>query len=189
MASLASDAKQSAATQELSFAFLVSQMQQLTAAITELAPENHYPEEARVVVTPPAPSPTSEPRIGPPERYAGDPDGFNPFLTNCSIYFSVRAVRTAGTRAPFLPIWPRQLHLLLTTTLPWPLTFPSDSDPPKRETTDILTSTLTHHSCGAAPRSVRPETAPMRVLLSAPIPRKTTTAGGKAGTGGVVALA
>ena len=32
---------------------------------------------------PASPGPVSEPRVGEPERYGGDPDGCDPFLTNC----------------------------------------------------------------------------------------------------------
>ncbi|KAF7641064.1 hypothetical protein LDENG_00296660 [Lucifuga dentata] len=32
----------------------------------------------------------SEPRVGTPERYAGEPEGCNPFLTNCSILFALQ---------------------------------------------------------------------------------------------------
>lgn len=99
MASLASEAKQSAATQELNLSSLVSQMQQLTAAVAQLAPANTYPEPARVVSPLPSPRQMTEPRIGPPERYAGEPEGCNPFLTNCSIYFSLQPLTFATEEA------------------------------------------------------------------------------------------
>lgn len=51
------------------------------------------------MLTPPAQGPTSEPRIGPPERYAGDPERCNPFLTNCSIYFSLQPLTFATEKA------------------------------------------------------------------------------------------
>lgn len=46
--------------------------------------------------SPPAPAPgfppstAPEPRVGAPERYSGDPEGCNPFLTNCSILFALQ---------------------------------------------------------------------------------------------------
>jgi len=44
-------------------------------------------------MVPPASGPTGyapEPRVGTPERYAGEPEGCSPFLTNCSILFSLQ---------------------------------------------------------------------------------------------------
>ena len=67
---------------------LASQVQQLAAAFAQAVPLPLEP-----VQPPPAPSASafaSEPRVGVPERYAGDGEGCRPFLTNCSILFALQ---------------------------------------------------------------------------------------------------
>ena len=78
------------AKQEQAFTSLASQVQQLAAAFAQAVP---LPPEP--VQPPPAPSASaaafvSEPRVGVPERYAGDAEGCRPFLTNCSILFALQ---------------------------------------------------------------------------------------------------
>lgn len=41
----------------------------------------------------------SEPRIGAPERYAGEPEGCNPSLTNCTIFFALQPLTIASEQA------------------------------------------------------------------------------------------
>ncbi|TWW62374.1 hypothetical protein D4764_04G0010210 [Takifugu flavidus] len=40
-----------------------------------------------------------EPRVGTPERYSGDPEGCNPFLTNCSFLFALQPYTFASEAA------------------------------------------------------------------------------------------
>lgn len=40
-----------------------------------------------------------EPRVGTPERYAGDPEGCNPFISNCSIVFALQSYTFAQEAA------------------------------------------------------------------------------------------
>ncbi|TWW62375.1 hypothetical protein D4764_04G0010220 [Takifugu flavidus] len=47
--------------------------------------------------SPPGTAP--EPRVGTPERYSGDPEGCNPFLTNCSILFALQPYTFASEAA------------------------------------------------------------------------------------------
>lgn len=98
MASFASEAKHLAATQELNLSSLVSQVQQLTDTIAQLAPASTSPEQAQNVPLP-NPRQMSEPRIGPREQYAGKPEWCHPFLTNCSIYFFLQPLTFATEEA------------------------------------------------------------------------------------------
>ncbi|TWW68258.1 hypothetical protein D4764_19G0000560 [Takifugu flavidus] len=47
----------------------------------------------------PPPGTAPEPRVGAPERYSGDPEGCNPFLTNCSILFALQPYTFASEAA------------------------------------------------------------------------------------------
>lgn len=91
LVSATSDVRQSAAANEQTIAALSAQIQQLAATVNQLvtavtpAPA---PPPPTVNLAPPAP--VSEPRVGTPERYGGDPEGCNPFLTNCSILFALQ---------------------------------------------------------------------------------------------------
>lgn len=75
---------------------LVSQVQQLTQALTKASP-----------APPSAPSPPASavsgpmlgPRVGIPERYAGDPENCNPFNTNCSILYALQPYAFASEAA------------------------------------------------------------------------------------------
>ncbi|KAF7661785.1 hypothetical protein LDENG_00254450 [Lucifuga dentata] len=52
------------------------------------------------VATPPGlPRMVSEPRVGTPERYAGEPEGCNPFLINCSILFALQPLTFSNEEA------------------------------------------------------------------------------------------
>ena len=82
-----------AANQEQALATLSTQVQQLTATLAQSlsmpAPPSHPPSRS----PPPAPAysgPVLEARVGVPERYAGDPEGCNPFITNCLILFALQ---------------------------------------------------------------------------------------------------
>ena len=88
------DVRLAVAKQEQAFTSLASQVQQLTAAFAQAATRPPEP-----VQPPPAPAASasasasalaSEPRVGVPERYAGDAEGCRPFLTNCSILFALQ---------------------------------------------------------------------------------------------------
>ncbi|KAF7640930.1 hypothetical protein LDENG_00004630, partial [Lucifuga dentata] len=90
MVAVSSESRRAAAAREQALAALATQVQQLTQTLSQtLAP---------VQSATPSPSPTlptpsrveSEPRVGTPERYAGEPEGCNPFLTNCSILFALQ---------------------------------------------------------------------------------------------------
>lgn len=91
VATATSEARQSASANEQAITALTTQIQQLATAVNQLsasatpAPTNPTPAAP---VNPVAPGP--EPRVGTPERYGGDPEGCNPFLTNCSILFALQ---------------------------------------------------------------------------------------------------
>ena len=61
-----------------------AQQEQLMGAVKGLF---HKITESTVPATP---VPVSEPRVGEPERYGGDPEGCGPFITNCSIFFAMQ---------------------------------------------------------------------------------------------------
>ena len=95
IASLATEAHHANSTHDQTLTYLAAQLQQLTATVQQLA---------AAVVAAPAPLPmppapasafspmgfSPEPRVGTPERYAGEPEGCSPFLTNCSILFALQ---------------------------------------------------------------------------------------------------
>ncbi|KAI3370533.1 hypothetical protein L3Q82_025292 [Scortum barcoo] len=61
-------------------------MAAFTAATAAASP----PPAPAPVPAPAPPGPVPEPRVGNPERYAGDPEGCNPFITNCSILYALQ---------------------------------------------------------------------------------------------------
>ncbi|KAK9513191.1 hypothetical protein VZT92_026747 [Zoarces viviparus] len=85
------EVRQDLANQNQVLVTLIDQVRQLRAAT---APANGAasPQLALVPsrVDPAASTAVSEPRVGEPERYAGDPEGCNTFLTNCSIMFALQ---------------------------------------------------------------------------------------------------
>ncbi|XP_068186426.1 uncharacterized protein [Antennarius striatus] len=102
LASNAAEARQSASSLERALTSLAAQVQQMAASMAQHAAS--VPVPAPPAPTPvPASSSTSEPRVGAPERYDGDPEGCNPFLTNCSILFALQphTFATEGARVAF----------------------------------------------------------------------------------------
>lgn len=101
LASTASDAQQSAAASEQAIVSLTALVQQLSTAIAQLitpvslAPAASSPPPVIAV----SPGPGLEPHVGTPERYRGDPEGCNPFITNCSILFALQPHTFATERA------------------------------------------------------------------------------------------
>ncbi|KAI3353674.1 hypothetical protein L3Q82_004918 [Scortum barcoo] len=59
-------------------------VQQLMAAFTAATAAASPPP------APAPPGPVPEPRVSNPERYAGDPEGCDPFITNCSILYALQ---------------------------------------------------------------------------------------------------
>ncbi len=102
LASNAVEARQSASALERALTSLATQVQQMAASMNQHAASASVP-------APPAPIPgpststTFEPRVGAPERYAGDPEGCSPFLTNCSILFALQphTFATEGAKVAF----------------------------------------------------------------------------------------
>lgn len=90
MASASAQAKHVAATQEQALSSLATQVQQLTSVIAQLA--SHNSASAPAIPTSPSPRPASEPRIGAPVHYAGEPEGCIPFLTSFSIYSALQSI-------------------------------------------------------------------------------------------------
>ena len=76
---------------------MTAQMLQLTAALTQLVAA--APSPASPPPVSPASVPTHEPRVGTLERYAGEPEGCNPYITNCSILFSLQPHTFASEEA------------------------------------------------------------------------------------------
>ena len=79
-------------------ATLSAQVQQLTATLIQFislpAPLSHPPPSALAY-----PGPVLEARVGVPERYTGDPEGCNPFITNSSILFALQPYTFASEEA------------------------------------------------------------------------------------------
>uniref|UniRef100_A0A8C5GZJ6 CCHC-type domain-containing protein n=1 Tax=Gouania willdenowi TaxID=441366 RepID=A0A8C5GZJ6_GOUWI len=95
-----SDVRQSAAANDQTIATLSAQIQQLAVTVTQLVTAvdpNPAPAPPSADLAPPLP--VSEPRVGTPERYGGDPEGCNPFLTNCSILFALQPHTFSTERA------------------------------------------------------------------------------------------
>ena len=82
------DVRLAVTKQEQAFTLLASQVQQLAAAFAQAVPLP--PEPVQPLPVPAASASASEPRVGVPERYAGDAEGCRPFLTNCSILFALQ---------------------------------------------------------------------------------------------------
>lgn len=99
----ASEVRQSVATNDQTIATLSVQIQQLASTVSQLvtavtpAPVNPTPPQPPVEVA--SSVPVSEPRVGTPERYGGEPEGCNPFLTNCSILFALQPHTFSTERA------------------------------------------------------------------------------------------
>lgn len=99
MASASAEAQQAAAAQEHALTSLASQIQQLTMIVAQLAPPSSPPAPALAASSPSPLGLTAEPCIGAPERYAGEPENCNPFLTNCSIFFVLQPLTFATEAA------------------------------------------------------------------------------------------
>lgn len=102
LASNAAEARQSASALEQALTSLATQVQQMAACMTQHAASASAPAHPALIPGTSS-STTSEPRVGAPERYAGDPEGCNQFLTNCSILFALRphTFATEGARVTF----------------------------------------------------------------------------------------
>lgn len=106
VASVSAEARNATATLDQGLASLAVQIQTLATALTQLAVPAPPSAPAPMAVPLPAtspPAPAAEPRVGTPERYAGEPEGCNPFLTNCSIIFALQPYTFASekTRVAF----------------------------------------------------------------------------------------
>lgn len=103
LVSATSENQQSAGANEQTIAALSAQFQQLAATVSQLitavapTPVNPVPSPSPLDLAQTAP--ISEPRVGTPERYGGDPEGCNPFLTNCSILFALQPHTFSSERA------------------------------------------------------------------------------------------
>ncbi|KAF7649549.1 hypothetical protein LDENG_00139490 [Lucifuga dentata] len=95
MAATSSEARQVAAAQEQAISSLAAQVQQLMQALSQtLTPA---PSPAATALAPSRM--VSEPRVGTPEHYASEPEGFNPFLMNCSILFALQPLTFSTVKA------------------------------------------------------------------------------------------
>ena len=99
LASTAAEIHQPAASQQQELAALTAQFQQLTAALSQMAALAPSAVPSSATPPPVIPESISEPRVGAPERYAGDPENCNPFLTNCSILFALQPHTFASEEA------------------------------------------------------------------------------------------
>ncbi|KAF7641874.1 hypothetical protein LDENG_00269710 [Lucifuga dentata] len=90
MVAASSESRRAAAAHEQAITALATQVQQLTQTLSQtLAPvQSVAPSPAATPLTPSRV--VSEPQVGSPERYASEPEGCNPFLTNCSILFALQ---------------------------------------------------------------------------------------------------
>jgi len=71
-------------------------MNTLANMVTSLTPPVVPPLPAPV---PPFLGPAPKPQVGTLERYAGNPEGYNPFITNCSILFALQSHTFASEEA------------------------------------------------------------------------------------------
>ncbi|KAK0132086.1 Retrotransposon-derived protein PEG10 [Merluccius polli] len=98
LASTTTNIQLAAANREPALATLSTQVQQITATLTQSlslpAPPSRSPPPA-----PAYPGPVLEARVGVLECYAGDPEGCNPFITNCSILFALQPYTFATEEA------------------------------------------------------------------------------------------
>lgn len=98
MSSATMEARQAAETNAQALATLTAQVQRITALLMNSSPP--APEAPPLAPAPPPPPHDSpEPRVGTPERYDGDPETCNPFLTNCSLLFSLQPRTFASEQA------------------------------------------------------------------------------------------
>ena len=67
--------------------------------VANMAPPTPPVVPSPLVPLPSFPGPAPEPRVGAPERYAGDPEGYNAFITNCSILFALQPSTFASEEA------------------------------------------------------------------------------------------
>ncbi|TWW81865.1 hypothetical protein D4764_01G0016800 [Takifugu flavidus] len=89
LASSAAEARQTASVLEQALTSVATQVQQLVVSVSQPA----------TPVPAPPPGTAPEPRVGAPERYSGDPEGCNPFLTNSSILFALQPYTFASEAA------------------------------------------------------------------------------------------
>ncbi|KAF7655618.1 hypothetical protein LDENG_00053620 [Lucifuga dentata] len=101
MAAASSEARRMAAAHEQAITSLAVQVQQLTQQLTlskTLTPaQSAAPSPAASALAPSRI--VSEPRVETPERYAGEPEGCDPFLSNCSILFALQPITFATEEA------------------------------------------------------------------------------------------
>ncbi len=100
MSAAALEARQAAEANGQALAALAEQMQQLSSLLSRQAA--HPPAAASPALAPPPlplPADSPEPRVGTPERYDGDPETCGPFLTNCSLLFSLQPRTFASEQA------------------------------------------------------------------------------------------
>ncbi|TWW59278.1 hypothetical protein D4764_06G0008080 [Takifugu flavidus] len=100
----AAHARQAAEAQARAVTALTAQLQQLTSTLSS-------PEATVSAPAPPPPAPVpalprmiSEPRLGAPECYNGDPKLCRPFLTSCSLLFSLQphTFATEGAKVAYV---------------------------------------------------------------------------------------
>ncbi len=101
MSSAASEAREAAETNRQALAALASQLQQLTSLLTQSATPMLSPAPPAPVpaAAPLLPTDAPEPWVGTPECYDGDPETCGPFLTNCSLLFSLQPRTFASEQA------------------------------------------------------------------------------------------
>ncbi|KAI3352330.1 hypothetical protein L3Q82_005296 [Scortum barcoo] len=102
-ATAATEIQQATITQAAGLAALTSQVQQLMAAFTAATAAASPPPPPAPAPAPAPPGPVPEPRVGSPERYAGDPGSCNPFIMNCSILYALQpqTFSSEGARVAF----------------------------------------------------------------------------------------
>lgn len=97
MSAAVAEARQVAASNAAALTALTNQLQQLTPILAQITtPASASPAPAPVLL-PSTDAP--EPRVGTPERYDGDPETCGPFLTNCSLLFSLQPRTFASEQA------------------------------------------------------------------------------------------
>ncbi|KAF7641898.1 hypothetical protein LDENG_00268990 [Lucifuga dentata] len=69
---------------------LATQVQQITQTLSPTPAPVQAAALSSTATPPVLPRMASEPWVGTPECYAGEPEGCNPFLTNCSILFALQ---------------------------------------------------------------------------------------------------